>query len=215
MRGGEQGGGGCGHQEGGGEEGPAVLPGWRCTGRGRGAGCSEAGGWSGVAEPIEEVIQVVHSLHTLPLCAGLCFVACEGSDALPDLPHVVLPQLLLHFLPVGVFCLLQAAFHLPLCCFHLLLVFIPEGPFLLVEESLDSLWYPWVVIEVTLNCLGGGHHVYTEVKLLCETVSHPLDVLIMCTQEHIPVRGVVAVSQGLLCFRSPSPDGASSDSPTV
>ena len=102
-------------------------------------GCRDGGGWGGVAEPIEEIVQVIGSLHTSPLWAGPGFVSIDGSNTFPDIPHVVFLQLLLHFLPVAVFCLLQAAFHLPLCCFHLLLVLAPEGLLLLVKDSLDSL----------------------------------------------------------------------------
>ena len=116
-------------------------------------------GGSRVAEPIEEVVQVIGSLHTLSLCAGHCFVACDCSDSLPDAPLGGPLRLLLHFLPIGIFCHPQAAFHLLLCCFHLLLVFRPEGLFLFVEDSLDSLCYQWFIIWVTLNCLDGGNHV--------------------------------------------------------
>ena len=117
----------------------------------------------------------------LPPLADPCFVACDGSDIFPDLPHVVLPQLLLHFLPVGVFCLIQAAFHHPLCCFHLLFVFIPEGLFLLVEDSLDCMCYSWFVIWIkTQQSWWGQPHLHRSWDSLWYSESSP-----WCPHHHV------------------------------
>ena len=55
-----------------------------------------------MAEPIEEGVKVVGSLHTSPLWAGPGFGSSDGSNTSPDVPHVIFLQLLLHFLAVAV-----------------------------------------------------------------------------------------------------------------
>lgn len=58
-----------------------------------------------------------------------------------------------HLSPVAVSGFLHPMFHLLLCCFHGLPFSAHEVSLLLVEDRLDFLCYPWLVIGVTTDSL--------------------------------------------------------------
>lgn len=67
----------------------------------------------------------------------------ELVGTIPDFPHVVLLQLLLHFPPVGVFCLVRAPPDLPLCGLYCLFL-THECHLLSVLDSLNSWIVSWI-----------------------------------------------------------------------
>uniref|UniRef100_A0A0E9WE50 Uncharacterized protein n=1 Tax=Anguilla anguilla TaxID=7936 RepID=A0A0E9WE50_ANGAN len=64
---------------------------------------------------LKKIVELVRLLHCPPLYTALRFVACEGSHTIPDLPHVVCLQSLLHLPSVALFRLPQAQLQFALC----------------------------------------------------------------------------------------------------
>lgn len=113
-------------------------------------------------------------------------MACVGIHTSPDLPHVLLSQLLLHCSPVAILCFLHTVFHLLLCCLQCLLISAPEGSILPVEGSFDFPCHPWFVVRVIADSLGRGDHVCTEIKVICQTVCKALYFLTVWVDQLIP-----------------------------
>lgn len=98
-----------------------------------------------------------------------------------------------HLSPVAVPSFPYTVFHFLSCCFNGPPVSAPEGSLLLVEGSLDFPCYPRLVIRVAADHLDRRDHVCAEIQVICQTVCHPLYVLNMWVDQHIPDSGVISV----------------------
>lgn len=98
---------------------------------------------SSVREPIKLIKAVVEFVCPLHCLLALCSV--------PDLPRVVLMQLLLHFPLVVLIRLPQTNLHLPLSCLHGFLATSSECCLLLVKYYFDCPRYPRFVSGIAVQ----------------------------------------------------------------
>uniref|UniRef100_A0A3B3BEG5 C2H2-type domain-containing protein n=1 Tax=Oryzias melastigma TaxID=30732 RepID=A0A3B3BEG5_ORYME len=166
----------------------------------------------GAVKAIEEGVQLLGSLHA-PVLHTVTFtaVACHSFHATPDLPHVVVPQLLLQLPPVRLFSIPHAGFKLALDLLHLLLVLAPERPLLPVQHSLDLTGDPGFIVGETPHSPDRDHQIHTKVHVVCQTAHSPLNVLPMRPNQFTPVSALKAAPESLLCFRRPPPDVSGGD----
>lgn len=102
---------------------------------------------------------------------GLCVETFDGPHTIPDLPHVVFPQVLLHLYPIAILGFLHIVFHLLSCCFHGLPVSTPGGRHLLVEASLDFPCGPWLIIRLATDRFNRDD-TWAEVLVIWQAVCH-------------------------------------------
>ena len=85
---------------------------------------------------------------------------------------------------------------------------ILECPLLSVKYVLDITGDPGLVVREAAYSFNGNHSIHTEVQVVSSAVADPLDVLIMCVLQDVPVSRFKAVLQSLLCLRRPFPEAA-------